>query len=150
MLRSGRGSDLQCRSPATDNLQIGGHDAVQVSSVTLPNKINLIVHLRRIKHYYYMARLNEGVLHLLPTNGGHWDPGRLRHGALHGDGDVAGYFVRQGEMPLRRGWGNYTAGNRSLQSRLNETKRTTQELELTSHSSYQCADAVAVPCQVPR
>lgn len=38
MLRRGRGSDLQRRSPATDNLQIGGHDAVQVSGVTLTNE----------------------------------------------------------------------------------------------------------------
>lgn len=134
MLRRCRGSDLQRRSPATDNLQIGGHDAVQVSGVTLPNKTILIIYLRRILDHLYVERvLNElclhgaqikGFLHLLPADGGDWDRGHRRHGALYGDRDVPRYFVWQGEMPLSRGWGDYTARNRSLQDRLKEREKT--------------------------
>lgn len=67
--------------------------------------------------------MNKRPLHLLSADGGHWDPRCLRHGALHGDCDVPGHFVGQGEMPLSWSRGNYTARNRSLQSSLKARKR---------------------------
>lgn len=138
MLRSSRGADLQCRSPATDNLQIGGHDAVQVSSVTLTNKSTHHLSKKDIRLYnttwnecWFTLILcrNKGFLHLLTADGGHWDPGGLWHGALHGDGDVAGSFMGQSEMPLSWGWSDYTASDRSLQSRLRERKGINHESE---------------------
>lgn len=71
------------------------------------------------------------ILHLLPADGGYRDPGRLRHAAVYGHGDVAGYLVGQAEMPLSRGRGDYTARDRSLRGRLKDRKRTNQEREQT-------------------
>lgn len=56
MLRRGRGSDLKCWSPATDDLQISSHDAVQVPGVTLSNTGIVIIDLKMTIYGYILLQ----------------------------------------------------------------------------------------------